>query len=201
VQPVLCDLKANDGVQLLDSFAPELIITIRYGHILRPATISRPKHGVINLHSGILPQYRGILSTLYAIANGEAEIGCTLHWIVDAGIDTGPIIAIARRPVERGRSLFWHILSLYPIGVPLITEAVRRLTSGEQLPRHSQGDGAYRSTPTVADVEALSEKGVALFDAADLREMIATYHPGTRAHQTVTSAVCASGDAGSSGST
>lgn len=178
VAPVSCNVNANDGIELLDSFSPDLIITIRYGFILRSPTIARPPHGVINLHSGILPQYRGILSTLYAMTNGEADIGCTLHWIVDAGIDTGPIIAIARRPVESGQSLLWHILSLYPLGVPLIIEAVRRITSGEPIPRQSQAEGTYRSTPGAADVDALAARGVALFDAADLRDIKASYLPG-----------------------
>jgi len=178
VLPISCNLNANDGRELLDSFSPELIITIRYGFIMRSPTIARPSHGVINLHSGILPQYRGILSTLYAITNGEADIGCTLHWIVDAGIDTGPIIAIARRPVESGRSLLWHILSLYPLGVPLIIEAVRRITSGEPLPQHPQAEGTYRSTPGAADVDALAARGMALFDASDLRDIKASYLPG-----------------------
>ena len=173
------NLNAPAGLALLDSFAPEVILTIRYGHILRDRAIARAKYGVINLHSGLLPQYRGILSTLYAMANGDADIGCTLHWIVDAGIDSGPIVAIARRPVERGRSLFWHIMSLYPLGVPLMVEAVRRLTSGEPVPRQAQqgGGDTYRSTPTAADVDALTSRGFELFDTADLRELFARLMP------------------------
>ena len=173
------NLNAPDGVALLESFAPEVILTIRYGHILRERAIGHAKHGVINLHSGLLPQYRGILSTLYAVANGDADIGCTLHWIVDPGIDSGPIIAIARRPVEQGRSLLWHIMSLYPLGVPLMVEAVRRLTSGEPLPRQAQesGAGTYRSTPTAADVDALAARGIELFGADDLREILTRFAP------------------------
>lgn len=172
------DLNAAAGFALLESFAPELLVTIRYGHILRERAITHVRHGVINLHSGLLPQYRGILSTLYAMANGDADIGCTLHWIVDAGIDSGPIIAIARRPVEQGRSLLWHIMSLYPLGVPLIVEAVRRLTSGEPVPRQQQvAGGTYRSTPTASDVDALTSRGIELFDAADLRELFARFVP------------------------
>ncbi len=173
------NLNAPAGIALLDSFAPELVLTIRYGHILRDRAIAHAKHGVINLHSGLLPQYRGILSTLYAMANGEADVGCTLHWIVDPGIDSGPIVAIARRPVEQGRSLLWHIMSLYPLGVPLIVEAVRRLTRGEPVPRQPQRSGAdtYRSTPTASDVDALTARGVELFDAADMRELFARFLP------------------------
>ena len=177
--PAAVDLNADAGLAFLDAFAPDLVITIRYGHILRARAIGVPTHGVINLHSGLLPQYRGILSTLYAMANGDADVGCTLHWIVEPSIDTGPIIAVARRPVERDRSLLWHVLSLYPLGVPLIVETVRRLTSGERVPRLPQapGAGVYRSTPTAADVEALFGRGVELFDASDLREAFARYVP------------------------
>jgi methionyl-tRNA formyltransferase len=180
------NLNAPDGLALLDSFAPEVVLTIRYGHILRERAIRHAKHGVINLHSGLLPQYRGILSTLYAMANGDADIGCTVHWIVDPGIDSGPIIAIARRPVEQGRSLLWHIMSLYPLGVPLIVEAVRRLTSGEPVPRQAQesGGGTYRSTPTAADVDALTARDIELFDAADLREQLARFVPLAASPQT-----------------
>lgn len=177
--PVAVNLNDSAGTALLDSFAPDVVVTIRYGHILRERAIAHAKHGVINLHSGLLPQYRGILSTLYAMANGEADIGCTLHWIVDPGIDSGPIIALARRPVEKGRSLLWHIMSLYPLGVPLIVEAVRRLTNGEPVPRRPQqaAAGTYRSTPSAADVDTLTGRGIELFDAADLREMVARFVP------------------------
>jgi len=176
---IAVNLNATAGLALLDNFAPELVLTIRYGHILRDRAVGHAEHGVINLHSGLLPQYRGILSTLYAVANGEADVGCTLHWIVDSGIDSGPIIAIARRPVEQGRSLLWHIMSLYPLGVPLIVEAVRRLTSGEPVPRQPQqsGGGTYRSTPTAADVDALTSRGIELFDADDLREIVTRFAP------------------------
>jgi methionyl-tRNA formyltransferase len=177
--PQVIDLNAEPGIELLREFGPDLIITIRYGRILRPPAIGVPPLGVINLHSGILPAYRGILPTLYAIASGAADVGCTLHWIVDAGIDTGPIIAVARRPVERGHSLLWHVLSLYPLGVPLIVETVRRLTSGEAVPREPQAvaEGAYRSVPAAADVAALHARGFELFDPSDLGEILARYAP------------------------
>ncbi|MGQ0642734.1 MAG: formyl transferase [Gemmatimonadaceae bacterium] len=179
VAPVTLNLNTDEGLALINSFAADIVIAIRYGYILRSRAIGAPAHGVINLHSGILPQYRGILSTLYAIAHGEAEVGCTLHWIVDPGIDSGPIIAIARRPVESGRSLLWHILSLYPLGVPLILEVVRRLTSGEPLPRQGQqpGSGTYRSMPSASDVEAMTARGVQLYDERDLRELVSRYAP------------------------
>lgn len=172
VAPVVADVNAGDGWRMLRDIAPDLVVSIRYGHILKSPAIAASRLGVMNLHSGALPAYRGMLGTLQAIVRGEEDVGCTLHWIVDAGIDTGPIIALARRPVERDQSLFWHILSLYPLGVPLIVEAVRRLTSGEALPRREQdpAQGRYYSAPTPDDFAALKRSGIALFNSADLQE-------------------------------
>lgn len=172
VAPVVADINSGNGLQILRDLAPDLVVSIRYGHILKAPAIAAPRLGVMNLHSGMLPAYRGMLSTLHAIAQGEQDVGCTLHWIVDAGIDTGPIIALARRPVERDQSLFWHILSLYPLGVPLIVETIRRLTSGEELPRTEQdlARGRYYSAPAKTHFEALERNGVALFQTEDLRE-------------------------------
>jgi methionyl-tRNA formyltransferase len=176
--PRAADLNTGDGAALLHGFAPDLILSIRYAHILRQPVIDAARLGVLNLHSGLLPEYRGILGTLYAMAAGDADVGCTLHWIEDPGIDTGSIVAIARRPVERGRSLLWHVLSLYPLGVPLMVEAVRRLTKGEAVPRRRQtGAGTYRSTPGEDTIAALRRRGFALVDAEDVREVVERYAP------------------------
>jgi len=179
VAPQALDLNSDSGRAVLGEFAPELIVSIRYGAILRAPVLALPPYGCINLHSGILPQYRGILSTLYALLAGEAEVGCTLHWILDAGIDTGPIIAVARRPVELPHSLLWHILSLYPLGVPLIVETIARLTRREEVPRAAQSitQGTYRSMPSASDVAALRARGVPLVDPSDVREILGMYVP------------------------
>jgi methionyl-tRNA formyltransferase len=66
-----------DGLERLRAAAPELIVSIRYRCILREHTIAIPEHGVLNLHSGILPDYRGVMATFWAMLTGETEIGCT----------------------------------------------------------------------------------------------------------------------------
>ena len=49
-----------------------------YRRILKAAAIQIPRHGVLNLHSGLLPAYKGLMATFWATLNGEEEIGCTL---------------------------------------------------------------------------------------------------------------------------
>jgi methionyl-tRNA formyltransferase len=78
-----------ESVKMIRSLDPDVIISIRYGRIFKDDIIRVPRHGVINLHAGILPRYRGVLATFRAMMNDEPEIGCTLHYITDATIDTG----------------------------------------------------------------------------------------------------------------
>ena len=85
-----------EGLQALADCNPDLIVSIRYRRILRERAIAIPPKGVLNLHSGILPDYRGVMATFWAMLNEEPEIGASLHWIVDSGIDTGPEIGIGR---------------------------------------------------------------------------------------------------------
>jgi methionyl-tRNA formyltransferase len=180
----LGDPNAPDGLRMVRDFAPDLILTIRYGAILKSAVISIPKLGVLNLHSGLLPQYRGVLATFRAIASGDAQIGCTLHYIsdgtIDTGaIDTGAIIGTAATPVMPGRSLLWHILALYPPGVGLIADALAAMSSGAPLiaATQSPNDGAYFSQPSNADWERFTRRGWRSADPGDLDTVLRRYLP------------------------
>ena len=70
-----------------------------YSMILPQAVLDVPRLGVVNVHGGLLPEYRGGHVMQWAIINGEPETGVTLHYM-DAGIDTGPVIADARFPIQ-----------------------------------------------------------------------------------------------------
>ena len=107
---------AGDGLALIQAFAPDLIVSIRYGAIFKAPVIAVPPLGILNLHAGILPAYRGVIATFRALMAGEKEIGCTLHYMTDGTIDTGAIVSQVRIPVDSRSSLFKHVLSLYPVG-------------------------------------------------------------------------------------
>lgn len=151
----------GEGLARIRSFAPDLIASIRYGAIFEAPVLSIPRLGVLNLHSGLLPAYRGVLATFRALMNGDAEIGCTLHFIGDSSIDTGDIVAASRTPVVAGESLLRHILNLYPPGVALLADAVRTLSVGKALPRESQspGQGQYFTYPTADEWNEFSTRG------------------------------------------
>ena len=120
----------QDGFDFLkNSWKPDLIISIRFGQIFKEPIIALPKFGIINLHSGILPNYRGIMATFWAMLNGEKEIGSTLHFIANSSIDNGDIIAISRKLTDYNKPYIYNVLGLYKDGVQTIIDALVLLDS------------------------------------------------------------------------
>ena len=73
-------LKMKDGtaLELVRSLAPELIVVAAYGRILPEDILNTPKYGAINVHSSILPKYRGAAPINWAILNGDAVTGVSI---------------------------------------------------------------------------------------------------------------------------
>jgi len=154
-----------EGLQRIRASAPELIISVRFGLIIRDAVIAIPKYGVINLHSGVLPSYRGVMATFRAMLNNEPEIGSTLHYIQDAGVDTGDIISISRIPVDADKSYLANVLNLYADGCAQIFQAVAQIQSGQVIDKQrQQGPASYYSFPADDELEIFFAQGYRLFD-------------------------------------
>lgn len=83
----------------LRKLKPDAIFVWSYPMILSQEIIDIPKNGAVNLHFGLLPEYRGVNGIRWALLNGEPTTGVTLHYM-DAGIDTGDIIARVSFPIE-----------------------------------------------------------------------------------------------------
>jgi methionyl-tRNA formyltransferase len=171
------DVNSADFINEIKSFEPDLFISIRFGKIFKDEVIKIPKYGLLNLHSGMLPDYRGIMGTLYALKNGAKEIGCTLHTIPNSGIDTGEIIAITKMPVNHNKSLFWHIANLYPLGCKLISNALSTLSNSNSIISTKQNlkEGNYYSLPTENDFDAIKKIGFDIINTNDYLDFLDEY--------------------------
>lgn len=158
----------------LRQFEPDLFLSIRFGKIFKGEILRLPKKGILNLHSAILPDFKGILGTLHALRTGQSQVGCTLHYIPDNTIDTGAVIDIARMNVQPGRSLFWHVANLYPLGAAMIGKAIQKLDYTDKLPCKSQDAqaGSYYSLPTEQDFMELKSLGFEVLNEADCLEIL-----------------------------
>lgn len=168
---ILAAPNSPEGLDVLNHAQPDLIVSVRYRRILKEAAIAIPARGVINLHSGILPDYRGVMATFWAMLAGESEIGTTLHFIVDAGIDTGPVVSIHRQPVDSSRSYLHNLLSMYAPGAAQIAQAIDEIDRTGTVPAAIQprGAGAYFGPPGEADAQNFLETGQTLADGQEFR--------------------------------
>jgi methionyl-tRNA formyltransferase len=140
----------------LQAAKPLGIISVRFGKIFKGAMLTVAPLGILNIHSGLLPHYRGILGTFWALKQRQPEYGVTLHTIADASIDTGAIIAEQRFAAAQATCLLSAIAQLYPIAAQLTAQALQTWQTGQPLLGVPQptDTGAYYSTPLPQDFEA-----------------------------------------------
>lgn len=127
-------------VQLAQELQPDLICVFGTS-LIRGALLNEGRLGIVNLHGGLSPEYRGADCTFWALYNGEPEkVGCTLHYI-DSGIDTGRLIAHVSPEVREGDGelvLFWRAVR---DSAAVYVEVVARLARGEPLGTPQAGKG------------------------------------------------------------
>ena len=137
----------------------DLIISAYFSQILKKEIISFPKQGVLNVHPGWLPAYKGAMAYFWVLKNGSDRGGVTLHWM-DEGIDTGEIIARRSFPLKIKATQETVLIHTAVIGARLIQRAVKKIVAGEALqtiPVETEAD-EYYSLPTDEDFESYFER-------------------------------------------
>lgn len=84
-------MKDEEVIAKIKEINPDLIIVVAYGKILPKEIIDIPKYGIINVHSSLLPKYRGASPIHSAILNGDKESGVSIMYI-EEGLDSGDVI-------------------------------------------------------------------------------------------------------------
>ena len=158
----LNDVRSEESLSKIAALEPDLVLSVRYGKIFGSAFLKIPKLGTINLHSGKLPEYRGVLPTFRALMNGDKTLFPTLHYIEDGTIDTGGIIGFSEVKVEQDKSLLWHILQLYPQSVSLVVSTIQQIAEGKKPLADVQDatDAAYFTFPTEEEINEFLGKMV-----------------------------------------
>ena len=126
--PVFQPAKMRDGEALavLQKLKPDLIAVAAYGKILPVEILETPFFGCVNVHSSLLPRYRGAAPINWAILNGEDETGVTIQRMAE-GVDTGDILAQAGTPIDINENAAQLLTRLARMGSELLVETVRKL--------------------------------------------------------------------------
>ena len=141
--PVQKPLRARDEAFLkwVRDQRPQLIVVVAYGQILPQALLDIPDHGCLNVHTSLLPKYRGAAPIQWAIVDGEAETGVTIMKM-DAGLDTGDVLSETRTPIGTDDNAHTLHDRLATLGAALLVETVPAHVSGEIHPRKQPEEGA-----------------------------------------------------------
>ena len=129
--PVYQPTKLRDGTALaqIQALAPELIVVAAYGRILPDEILDYPKLGCINVHSSLLPRYRGAAPINWAILNGDEKTGVTIMHMATE-LDAGDIITQAETAIDPDEDAETLYQRLADMGGALLISAVEQLAAG-----------------------------------------------------------------------
>lgn len=126
-QPVSCRDEAV--LEELRALRPDVIVVAAYGKILPKALLEIPKTAIINVHSSVLPQYRGAAPINWAILNGDEETGVAVQYMVEE-LDAGDLLLVKHTPIdpEEDASQLYDRLAI--LGGEAASEALSQLRDG-----------------------------------------------------------------------
>jgi len=125
----------------LRELKPDLMVVVAYGQILPQTILDLPRFGCLNVHTSLLPKYRGAAPIQWAIADGNSETGVTIMKM-DAGLDTGPILSFRRTPIlPADDSQILHD-RLAQLGAELLAETIPDYVAGKIQPQPQPADGS-----------------------------------------------------------
>ena len=129
--PVYQPVSMRDGgaLDLVRELAPELTVVAAYGKLLPEDILNVPPYGSINVHSSLLPKYRGAAPINWAILNGETETGVSIMYMAKE-LDAGDVILQKSTPIGAEEDAQSLTVRLAELGAEALSEAVTALAVG-----------------------------------------------------------------------
>tara|TARA_Y200000002_G_scaffold195731_1_gene161709 strand:- start:3223 stop:3987 length:765 start_codon:yes stop_codon:yes gene_type:complete len=152
----------KSSIEKIKSYSPDLLVSLQGNEIFKKPIIELAPKGCINLHSALLPEYRGLMPTFWVLKNDEKNTGVSVFF-VDEGIDSGPIIVQERVKIinQTHREL---IIETKKIGMKLILKAIQKINSNNfTLITNDDAKKTYFSFPKKSDVKEFKIKGKRFF--------------------------------------
>ena len=124
----------------LRAWRPDLLVVVAYGLLLPGAVLALPRLGCINIHASLLPRWRGAAPIQRALLAGDATSGVSIMQL-DAGLDTGPILAQQALPIAPGTTSAALHEQLARVGAPVLLEVIEALEAGRAQARAQSQEG------------------------------------------------------------
>lgn len=156
------NINSKLSVDAINEYKPDLLVSILGNQIFKEPIINLAPKGCLNLHTALLPKYRGLMPTFWVMKNDEKYTGVSVFY-VDEGIDSGPIIV--QKKVEIGNRTQEQLIDYTKkLGMEAIAEAVDLIENDAvNIIENNPNDKTYFSFPTKADVKEFLAKGKRFF--------------------------------------
>ena len=155
-------INANESLKLIKSFNPEILISVAGNEIFKKPLINLAPLGCLNLHTALLPKYRGLMPSFWVLKNKEKFTGVSVFY-VDEGIDSGPIITQTKIPIENF-SQDELIRKSKKVGMQAIIESLIKIKNGNVILQENNAEEmTYFSFPTKKDVYEFYSNGAKFF--------------------------------------
>ncbi|KEQ78398.1 hypothetical protein M438DRAFT_285793 [Aureobasidium pullulans EXF-150] len=127
---------------------------------------------LLNLHPGVLPNYRGVMTTIRAMRNGDESFGYSLHEI-NEDWDAGHILDIRTCPLTR-KPMLQYMNDVYDVGVEMAVDSVDKISRGEVLAatEQSEADSRYYPFPTTDELADYRQHGLSLVNPEEMVDSI-----------------------------
>jgi len=151
-----------ESVQSIKKYDPDLLISILGNQIFKDPIIRLAPKGCLNLHTALLPKYRGLMPTFWVMKNDEEYTGVSVFF-VDEGIDSGPIVV--QEKVKIGNKTQEELIKhTKKIGMESIAKAVDLIEKDQvKLIENNDTEKTYYSFPERKDVIDFVSKGKRFF--------------------------------------
>jgi len=155
-------INSKESLDKISSYKPDLLVSILGNQIFKTDLINLAPKGCINLHTALLPKYRGLMPTFWVLKNNEKYTGVSVFF-VDKGIDSGPIIV--QKKIEIGNLTQQQlIIKTKKIGMEAVAQAVEEiLCDSITLIPNPDSEKTYFSFPTRNDVKEFRKQNKSFF--------------------------------------
>jgi len=152
------NINKDENLARLRAENPDLLVSVAGNQIFKRKLLDLAPKGCINLHTALLPKYRGLMPSFWVLRHNEKQTGVSVFF-VDEGIDSGPIIV--QNPIDIGSMSQEELIRVTKkMGMDAIIESVQKIHDGTVvLQDNDASQMTYFTFPTRADVKAFLAAG------------------------------------------
>ena len=173
-------MRCAEVAERLAALAPDAMVVAAYGFLLPAPLLALPRLGCVNVHASILPRWRGAAPVQHAILAGDRHTGVTIMRM-DAGLDTGPILATRTCPIAPGETAGTLTGRLAKLGATTLVDTLNAIEAGTAEAR-AQDDARATFAPRLSKAQAAIDW---TRPAAEIARMVRAFDPWPVAHTRV----------------